>query len=269
MSGSLIKDILLRVVPGLQKRRELHRLSELMLTLREQGKMVEAYRVFREFLAKAPQLAEVGDVYVFQAEFELVANDDYQKAQEFIAKAEGLGCERDWFYYDVRAGVMSGTGNLEQAIADYERSLELDPNLSTLTSYAWVLLMSEDKRLTSVCEKILKEDPDNCCAYTCLGWKAMRCGDPVRAISMAKKAERSAKSPRDFFEVACLDHELEQYDAAIDAYTNADKMGYRKKGGLYAGIAACHLSLGHVTEARRWSELAIQANRENEYIQEV
>ena len=269
MSKFSITSILSRLAPGVQEQIELHRLSELMLDLRDKGKMVEAYQVFQEFIAKVPQLRENGDFCVFQAEFELVANYDFVKAQEFIEKAERLGCEKDSFYYEVHGGVMSGTGNLEQAIADYQRSLDLDPDLSTLTSLAWVLLMSEDERATSVCEEILEKDSDNCYAHVCLGWEAIRSGDPARALSMVEKAERSAKSPRDFFDVARLYHELEQYGAAIDVYIRADKSGYQKKGALYAGIAACHLSLGHVVEARKWSELAVQFDPDDEYVQEV
>jgi tetratricopeptide (TPR) repeat protein len=269
MSNLSLKSVLSRLLSDVRKHRELHRLSESILELRDKGKMVEAYQVFQEFIAKAPQLPENGDFCVFQAEFELAANHDFQKAQEFIEKAERLGCERDSFYYQVHGGVMSGTGNLEQAIADYQRSLDLGPTLSALTSLAWVLLASEDERLTSVCEKILEKDADNCCAQTCLGWQAMRSGDRARALSMGEKAEKSAKSPRDFFDVGRLYHELEHYDAAIDVYIRADRSGYREKGSLYAGIGACHLSLGHVVEARKWSELAVQFDPDNEYVQEV
>jgi tetratricopeptide (TPR) repeat protein len=269
MSKFSIRNVLSRLAPDVGKSAELHRLSELMLTLRDEGRIGEAYQVFQEFVAKAPQLHQNGDFCVFQAEFELAANNDWQKAQEFIEKAERLDCERDWFYYKVHGDVMSCTGNLERAAADYQRSFDLDPDVSTLTSLAWVLSMSEDERVADVCEQILQEDPDNNCAYICLGRAAVRAGNRSRALSMVRSAEGSAESARDFFEVARLYHELREYGRAIDVYLKANKLGYQDRAGLYASVSACHLSLGHVTEARRWSDLAVRLDPDEEYVQEV
>ncbi len=269
MSKFSMKEVLSRLARDIDTRAELHRLSELMLALRDEGRMGEAYQVFQEFIAKAPQLQQNGDFCIFQAEFELAANSDWQKAQEYIEKAEGLDCERDSFYYKVHGDVMSCTGNLEQAAVDYQRSFDLDPDVSTLASLAWILSMSEDERVVDVCEEILQEDPANNCAYICLGRAAVRAGDRSRALSMVRSAEGSAESARDFFEVARLYHELRRYGKAIDMYVKANKLGYQDKAGLYASVSACHLSLGHIIEARRWSDLAIKLDPDDEYVQEV
>jgi tetratricopeptide (TPR) repeat protein len=102
-----------------------------------------------------------------------------------------------------------------------------------------------------------------------MGWEATKSGDKNKALVMAKKAEELQSSFSDVYEIGRLYHELEEFQIAINKYIEAKKLRYDEEGMLNAAISDCYLSLGDASAARKYVELAIQSDPENEYVKEV
>jgi tetratricopeptide (TPR) repeat protein len=240
-----------------------------VLDLKRKGAFKEAYDVLNEMEARFPIFSEQGDFQVLRAELEWFANDDASKAREALAKVRELGC-RDWgSYYRIHGDLMWTEGNLEEAAQDYRQSAALAFSMTTLTQLAHVLALLEDKDVVRVCHEILDKDPDNCYGYIYLGWNADQSGNAEEATRLANRARELVHSADDFFEVGRLYHELGSIESALSMYLEADKLGHRHKGFLYACIGACYLSLDQLELAKRYINLASNADPDDEYIAEV
>ena len=102
-----------------------------------------------------------------------------------------------------------------------------------------------------------------------MGWKAAKSGDRNKALLMAKKAEEFQSSFSDIFEIGLLYHELEEFQTAINKYLEAKKLGCGDEGWLHAAISDGYLSLGDASAARKYVQLAMRSDPENDYVKEI
>lgn len=237
--------------------------------LYDKGAYPEAYGVLREIMETQPRWSKVGNLYVWCANLELLVNNDVCKARQLLDKARELGCSDMVDYYRVKGYVLWRTGERDKGMQDLEKSIELDARLSNLTTFGRMLSFIDDKRAINIWERVLKKDPKNCLAHIYVGEEAAKFGDRGKALLMAKRAEKLDPSVEDVFEIGRLYHELEQFQSAVNAYLEANRRGYSDKALLYSCIAACYLSLGQVSAARKYAQWAVRSNPENDYVKEV
>lgn len=216
-----------------------------------------------------PRWSKVGDVYTLWADLELLANHDPRKAIELLDKAQEIGCSQMAYYYAKRAEALWETGERNMALQCYERSVAADPCAFYLSNLARALSFLNNERALSVWQQVLEEAPKNCLAHTYIGWEAAKSGDRDKALLMAKKAEELQSSIRDVCEIGRLYYELEEFQAAINKYLEAKKLGYYEEGVLYAAIADCYLSLGDASAAQKYAQWAMRIEPENDYVKDV
>jgi len=235
------------------------------------GNFNEAYADFLEVIKNQPRYSKVGDVYILWADLELLANHDPHKAIELLDKAQEIGCSQAQmaYCYTKRAEALWETGERHMALQCYERSVDADPCAFYLSNLARALSFLHDKRAMSVWQQVLEEDPKNCLAYTYIGWEVAKAGDRNKALLMAKKAEELQSSVRDVYEIGRLYHELKEFQSAISKYLEAKKLGCGDEGWLNAAISECYLSLGDTSAARKYVQLAVQCDPENDYVKEI
>lgn len=237
--------------------------------LREKGAFREAYAVLREILDEYPQWSKVGDLYVWCAEFELLVNDDVRKARKLLDKACEFGCRFKASYYRELGYVLWRTGECEEGIRTLERCVELDPSVTHLTTLGKVLSSEGDERATGIWQRVLEHQPTNCRAHIYMGLDAARSSDRGKALLMAKRAEKLCSTAQDVHEIARLYFELEEFQSAIRAYLQADRLGCEPKGPLYAAVAACYFSLGENNTGRQYLSWAMKHDPEHEYVKDV
>jgi tetratricopeptide (TPR) repeat protein len=134
---------------------------------------------------------------------------------------------------------------------------------------AQVLASEGDERAPGVLEQVLAREPKHCMAHIYLGILACKSADRGKAILLAKRAEKLAASALDYLEIGRLYHELQEFQAAADAYLNADRLGYENKGRLYASLAVCYAWLGDKETGRKYLQWAIKRDPEDEYVKSV
>jgi tetratricopeptide (TPR) repeat protein len=228
------------------------------------GQFGEAYTVFHDIIERQPHYSKVGDVYILWAELELLANHDPRKAIELLDKAQEMGCTQMVYYYTRRADALWVTGERHMALQFYEKSVDEDPCAFCLSNLARALSYLNDTRAQTIWQQVLEEDPKNCFAYRYLGWEAAKSGDRNKALLLLKKAETLQSSVRDAFGIGRIYHELEEFQTAINKYLEAKKLGYGEEGVVNAAIADCYLSLGNESAARKYVQLAVQHDPEDD-----
>lgn len=237
--------------------------------LHRKGAYREAYAVLREILDKHPQWSRVGDLYVWAADLELVVNDDARKARELLDKARTLGCQNMEYYYRAHGHVLWRIGEHDRGIQELEKSVALNPSVTNLGTLGQVFSDEGDKRAEGIWQRVLEQDPENCLAHVYLGVSAAKSGDRARALLMVKRAERLTPSVHDRHEIARLYFELGEFQSAIGAYLEADRLGDSPKGPIYAAVAACDFSIGENNTGRKYLDWAVRHNPEHEYVKKT
>jgi len=241
--------------------------------LYNEGAYQEAYAAMHDFMQKHAQSFNNGDLCLLLAHLELIANDDVRKAQELLDKARQathpVSSPLMDYYYNVHGYVMLRMGKYEESVHDCKKSVALDPSGPNLSMLAQALSMNGDKRAMTVWKQVLEKDPNNCFAHIGIGFEADKTGDRGKALLMVKRAEKLASSANDLSEIARLYYELDEFQSAINAYLEADRLGHEPKGPLHAAIAACYFGLGDNSTGRKYAEWAIEFNPENDYVKEV
>lgn len=240
-----------------------------VLSMYDKGAFEDAYTALCDVMNNQPQLSKDGGVYTLWAELELLANDNACRAMELLDRAREVGGAEMAYYYSVRGDAMLSIGNYEKAAQDFERSVAIEPSVANLKMLAQALSMMNDSRAVNIWQKILEEDPENCLAHAYVGLEAVKSGDRGKALLMAKRAERLNPSVEEIFTIGLLYHELEEFQTAINTYLVANRLGYKDKTLLYAYVAACHLSLGQATPARKYAQWAVRCDPENDYVKDV
>jgi tetratricopeptide (TPR) repeat protein len=242
---------------------------ETYFSLRKRGAFREAYSELQAIMEKRPRWSKQGDLYVWCAEFELLLNGDMGKAQEYLDTALKLGCVHLSAYHSIRGAVLCQIGDRREGIAELRRSIALDPsdwNVATL------MIASEEgdwPECVQTCQEILRQDPHHCMAHVCLAWDANHKGDRDKAMLLAKDAGRFAHSALELHKVACLYHALGELQSAIEAYLEADRLGYEEKGVTYAAVATCYFQRKDYPTGNKYLAIAIEHSPEDEYVRSV
>jgi tetratricopeptide (TPR) repeat protein len=250
------------------KMRQTHTFRD-VLAMYDKGDFKDAYADLCSIMEVQSQWSKDGDVYTFWAELELRVNGDAAKAQELLNRGREVGCSEMGYYHNISGRVMWEKGEHEKAIQSFEQSIAEDPSVANLVILAWALSNVGDSRAMSIYDRILEKDPKNCRVHISLGLQAAKSGDWEKAHIMAEKAEQLRSTAQDASEIGGLYHELEEFQSAINAYLEAEKLGYEKKGLLYAAVADCYSSLGQKAPARKYAQRAIRQDPENDYVKDV
>jgi tetratricopeptide (TPR) repeat protein len=229
----------------------------------------EAYTILRDIMESQPGYSKVGNLYVLCADLELRVSEDAFKARQLLEKAQQLGCLDLARYYEVRGHVCWRIGEHDEGMQYFENSIALDPTVDKLTNLGRLLSSVYDKRAVSVWEQVLKKDPKNCLAHIYLGREATRSGDRDKALIMAKRAEKLDPSVEDFPELGQLYEDMKMLQNALNAYLEANRLGYKDKGLLYANIGACYLLLGDFGTATQYTKRAIKLGLNSEYLKAI
>lgn len=243
--------------------------SDDYFALYDKGAYREAYAVLRDIMESQHRWSKSGDMYVWCADLELLVNDDLCKARELLDKARELGCHFMACYYRAHGYVLWRSGDRQRGLQELEKSVASAPNLINLTTLGQVLSSDDDKRAMSIWQRVLEQDPNNCTAHIYLGRESAKSGDRGKALLMIKRAEKLNPTVRDFVEIGGSYKELGEFQNALNAYFEANRLGDEPKGPLYASIAVCYFSLGEKSLARKYAEWAIRSNPENDYVKKV
>jgi tetratricopeptide (TPR) repeat protein len=237
--------------------------------LYDKGAYQDAYAFLRDIMEKHPKCFDNGDLCILCADLELRVNDDVSRAQQLLERAREVGHSVMEYYHNVNGNVMLTAGKYEKAVQDFEQSVIIDPSVPNLTMFAQALSISNDARAMNVWKQVLAKDPNNCFAHICIGFEAAKAGDRAKALLMAKRADNLGPSARDLSGIGRLYLEIDEFQSAIDAYLEADRLGHEPKGPLYAAIAACYFGSGDNRIGRKYAEWAVRFNPEDDYVKEV
>jgi tetratricopeptide (TPR) repeat protein len=233
------------------------------------GSYREAYDVLLDILESEPKWSEVGDMYVWCADLELLVNDDLYRARQLLDKALALGCRFMANYYRTHGYVLWRAGERDRGIQELEKSIASNSNITNLETLGLVLSSDHDRCAKSVCQRILEQDPKNCSAHIYLGMEAAKAGDQDRALLMVRCAENLDPTVLNFVGIGRLYYELEKYNKALGAYLEADSFGYEPKGPLYDSISICNYSLGDYVKAIEYSSRALDLDFNDDYAKDV
>jgi tetratricopeptide (TPR) repeat protein len=242
---------------------------ETYLALREQHAFREAYTELRTVMNDYPEWSKIGDVYVWCAELELLTNADAHAAQLLLDEASRLGCTQMAPHHRVHGIVLCRTGDRDAGIEELRKSIVLDRSVVNLTALAMELSDTDDGSATDVCEEILRQEPSNCVAHACLARVAHKAGDKGNAIVLAKRAETLARFSGEFYEIGGLYADIGEFCFAINAYFEAERLGYEVKSVLYAAIAECYFMLQDDSLAERYLAWAMRHNSEHQYVKTI
>lgn len=237
--------------------------------LYDKGSYKEAYTVLRGIMKTEHKWSKVGDMYVFCANLEILANDDENKAHQLLEKALALGCRFMDGYYRIHGYLLYQKGKREIGIQELEKSIELNPSITNLESLAMLLSSDHDRDSRIVCQRILEQDPKNCSAHIYLGMEAATADDQDKALLMVKQAEKLVQTARDFKIIGCLYYELEIYKKALSAYLKANNLGHEPKVSIYSDIAACYCSLGDYAKAIEYSIRSLDCNFNYDHAKDI
>ena len=237
--------------------------------LYDKGAFREAYTVLRDIMQSQPKLPNVGDLYVWCADLELLVNNDVQKARQLLDKAHELGYSDLSSYYNTLGYVLWRTGDRDRGIQYLEKSVKLKPNISNLKSLGRVLSHDNDEDALRIWQRILEQNPNHCLAHVYLGIEALKSGDREKALDMVKRAESLSPTIRDFWDIGRLYYELEQFQDALNVLLDADRGGYEPRWFLHSFIASCYYSLGDYDAAIEYSSRAIKLNFDDDYAKDV
>jgi tetratricopeptide (TPR) repeat protein len=115
----------------------------------------------------------------------------------------------------------------------------------------------------------VEKQPNSCTAQADAAVETAESGDRDKALLMARTAERLNPSAHDAFLIALAYHRVEEFRTALDRYLEADKLGFKDKGRVYAAVADCYCSLGDASAARKYIECAVRHSPEDNYVKEV
>ncbi len=236
------------------------------------GDSRRAYEAFRKIVKDNPRLIDSGDVLVLQADLELAANHDPEKALSLLDEAMRLGCGYMAYYHLKQGDALSCAGQQQAAMRAYESSVESDHSVFFQSTLARALSRMNDKRALAAWQEILFQDSKNCLAHAYIGWELGKIGDRSGAIESLQKAEVLPSSVWDLMEIAKIYSELSEYKAcATICIQAADRRGCgdREKAWLYATASDCYLNLGDARDALQYLERALQLDPEEGLVREV
>jgi tetratricopeptide (TPR) repeat protein len=257
----------LTFLKGRDKKPDLHEYFDLYA----KGKLKEAYTVLLDIIEKYPKFRNIGVLYLQRADLELLINEDAQKALEFLNKAHKSGFSNSIMdqYYNCYGRALFTIGEGKKAIEYLEKSVELDPTGSNLKNFGICLSYFDDKRAISIWKKVLEEKPNNCLALIYLAREELKSGNKGKAILGLKRVETLNPGNREYFEIGRLYHDMEEYQLALNAYLQSDKLGDIPKGTTYASIAYCYFMIDEDDLAQKYLQWAEQFNPENDYVQQI
>ena len=231
----------------------------------------EAYTVLLDILEKYPKFRNIGVLYLERADLELLVNKDAHKALEFLHKAHESGFSNSLMdqYYCCYGRALCRIGERKKGIEYLEKSVELNPTRSNLKNFGIWLSSFNDKRAIFIWKKVLEEDPNSCQALTYLAREDFKASNKGKAILSLKRIEELNPSNREFYDIGRLYYEMEEYQLALNAYLQADRLGRLPKGSTYAAIATCYAMLGEDNLAKKYLQWAEQFNPENDYVQQI
>jgi tetratricopeptide (TPR) repeat protein len=149
----------------------------------------------------------------------------------------------DWANsYEVRAHTLDGSGHADQAIRDYEKALELDPNhIASLRAFLWLSLIGNDPALRNptaalpLAERRNRLEPNSYWAWRDLGvayYRVGRYADAVAPLEHAARLSSSGPQAFDLYFLAMARHKLGQteqarrdFDAAIAWHKTSPDLG--------------------------------------------
>jgi tetratricopeptide (TPR) repeat protein len=229
-----------------------------------------AYNALCDFLKNKPRLLKYGDVYTLWAELELLANREPCKAMKLLDKAQETGCSKMGYYYAILAQVLWEKKEYKTALQYFEKSVTIDPSLANVEGLATALSYMHGERAMSAWQQVLEKNPNNYFAYAYIEREAAKSGEKDKAILMAKKLEElHPSSAEEVEEIGRFYHELGEFQAAINKYLEAKNLGYNEESLLYAAIADCYMSLEECNQAKKYMELALKQDPENDYVKEA
>ena len=234
--------------------------------LRRAGDYRAAYGVLARIIKDNPRWSRVGDLYVWCGELELLLNDDIHRALEYLERAGELGCRSTASYLRQHGYVLWRLGEREKGIQELEQCVELEPTIANLRTLGEVLSQEQDPRAFSVWQHLLEKDPRSSCAHAHVGREMARSGDRGKALLMIKRAEHLSPSVEDTIGIAGAYFELGEFQSAIEAYLEADRLGYAFKGPLYAAVAECYFSIGDPETGQRYLRWAVRHDPEHDSV---
>ncbi len=241
---------------------------DIITAFHKKGDFKTAYKILSRAVKSESRLSKVSEIYILLAELELLVNKDPHRTLEALDKAKKMGCTQMAYYYTRRAEALWQIGEHQTAIQCFESSVAAEPCAFYRSNLAFALSDLDDERALNLWKEVLKEEPENSLAHSYFGSKAAKSGDRDKALLMAKKADKSASSGRDFVQVGRLYYELGEFQTAVERYLEAMKLGY-DRGQLSAGIADCYLSMGQVALARKYLKRALKYSPNDEYVKEI
>lgn len=235
----------------------------------DEGAVEEAYVILGDMIENHPELIDHGATCIFWANLVLNATGDADRVMGLLDKANKLGDQDIAYYYAVRAEAMRILGNSEEAMENYERSIEIGATIYSLKGYGELLSENDDSHAMEIWQQVLEMDQENCAAHAYIGIQSAKSGDRDKALLMAKKAEKMEPSSKEYFLLTILYTQLDEFDLALDTCLKAKKMGYWDKALLCATIAACHFSSGRIKEGKKYALQALRHDPDHEYANEV
>jgi serine/threonine protein kinase/Flp pilus assembly protein TadD len=168
--------------------------------------------------------------------------------------------------YDARARALFHLRRLEEAVADWSRAIELDPNyVDSLRGrrIAYAALEQYEKALEDY-QTILKLAPADVLAHKGLAWLLAMCPeaklrDPVRAVELARKAVQLAPKNGDCWSTLGMAHyRAGDWKAAVDAFDKSMELRAGRDAFEAFVLAMTHRKMGDPTEARNWYDGAVR-----------
>ncbi len=116
-----------------------------------------------------------------------------------------------------RAAVLQEKGQQQEAIAEYRRVLELEPEQPlALNNLAWLYFETGDSRAQSVADRALAVRPDWAAITDTAGWIYLKNGDLSRGLELlAKSVEQSKGDPEILYHFAVAQNENGMPEAAV------------------------------------------------------
>jgi len=228
----------------------------------KEGDFEKAYSILREI---RENYSQSGSMYAIWADLEMRVKNNLSRAEYLLGEAKHFGCPQG-HYHLVYGDLLWRKGQFEDALAEYEHSIDAEPSISHMLTFGRALSMADDDRAISVLKEILKKNPENCEARIYLGREFGKLGEYHKALEVLQRAkEIQSSNPSVLLEIGHIYQLLRENNRAIEYYFKAEECGYEKKVVVYAAISDCYCSLGEGTKAIKFAHQAVKIEPENSY----
>lgn len=193
----------------------------------------------------------------------------YNKALSAFLEADSLGYDPKGPLYVALAACYCSMDDYVEAIEYSSRALDI----SFKDDYAKdVLLRSVEKEGSeSILDSLVKKFPDTCLAFIFLAKKAIIEENVSKALEMLTKASQLYLSMAEMRDIGRMYHNLGHYKKALNKYLEVKKLSCDedKESILNAAIADCYISLGDANAAKKYIQLAVQCDPDDDYVKEI